>query len=124
MCFLGTERICPSRVANVNVKGRKVVEFGFLETGGAEGVENGKPTTGATSPILRKIEIEIGTDSLPGATDLLSSAVKQEALAEAKDEIAAVVTEPGMREPEQVLDVVMQELAMEQGENVQVIKAE
>lgn len=31
VCFLGKEKICPSRVANVNTKNRKVVEFGFLD---------------------------------------------------------------------------------------------
>jgi hypothetical protein len=122
VCFLGTERICPSRVANVNVKGRKVVEFGFLETGPAEGAEEGKTTTSIASPILRKIEIEIGTDPSPNAMDLSAIAVKQES--QEKDEIAAVVSEPGIAQPEQVVDLVMQELAREQGENVQVVKAE
>jgi hypothetical protein len=122
VCFLGTERVCPSRVANVNVKGRKVVEFGFLETGPAECAVEGKTTTSTASPILRKIEIEIGTDPSLSAMDLSTIAVKQES--QGKDEIATVVSEPGIAQPEQVVDLVMQELAREQGENVQVVKAE
>jgi endonuclease-3 len=31
VCTLGKEKACPSRVANVNSKGRKVVEFTTLE---------------------------------------------------------------------------------------------
>jgi hypothetical protein len=29
--LLAKEKVCPSRVANVNTKNRKVVEFGFLD---------------------------------------------------------------------------------------------
>lgn len=106
----------------MNVKGRKVVEFGFLETGPAEGAVEGNSTTSTASPVLRKIDIEIGTDASPSAMDLSATAVQQES--QEKDEIAAVVSEPGITQPEQVVDLVMQELAREQGENVQVVKAE
>lgn len=117
------------------MKGRKVVEFGFVEAGQANGTitEESKDTklgaevertTSAAGPALRKIEIEIGTDPSPEERDLSAVAIKQEYSAEETDEVAKVVEEPGIIQPEQVVDVVMQELAREQGENVYVVKAE
>jgi hypothetical protein len=132
VCFLGTERICPSRVANVNIKGRKVVEFGFLETGGLADSEEakdiiqtvkGEGPTRATGPILKRIEIEIGTDPSPSVSDLASMPMKQEPQIKEEDEIAAAIAEPGIGQPE-LVDMVMQELAREQGETVCVVKAE
>lgn len=131
VCLLGTERICPSRVANVNIKGRKVVEFGFLETGLAESEEakdiiqtvKGEGPTSATSPIIKRIEIEIGTDPSPSMSDLASMPMKQEPQIKDEDETAATVAEPGIGQPE-LVDMVMQELAREQGENICVVKTE
>ena len=134
VCFLGAERICPSRVANVNVKGRKVVEFGFLESGpiGETSVTDEKPTTprgywhapAPTEPVLGKIEIEIGTDVLPEASSSETiPAVKQEDRGEL-DVIAKAIQEPGIQNAEHLAEVVMSELAGEQGQNEQVIKAE
>jgi endonuclease-3 len=135
VCFLGTEKICPSRVANVNVKGRKVVEFGFIESGSVEetAVKEEKkdvPPRGywhaaaVTSPVLRKVEIEYGTDPLPAEPNAEAIPTVKQEIKETLDDIDKAIQEPGIQQPEQVVELVMGELAEEQGENVQVIKAE
>lgn len=61
VCTLAKEKVCPSRVANVNAKGRKVVEFGFLAK------EEVKPEVGGEgegmeldlSRVRAKVEVEI-----------------------------------------------------------------
>ncbi len=54
VCFLGRDKVCPSRVASVNTKNRKVVEFGFLD---AEG----------DVKAMVEIEVEGTDDAKPGA---------------------------------------------------------
>lgn len=121
-------------MANVNVKGRKVVEFGFIAPGSVDetSVKEEKPpvprgywhAAAENKPVIQKIEIEIGTDVLPevpGAAQI--SAVKQET-EEGLDDVAQAIQDPGFQNAEQVVDMTMAELAIEQGRNVQVIKAE
>lgn len=54
VCLLGKERICPSRVANVNIKNRKVVEFGFLE--------KDEQSAAAGGEVKAAVEVEVEDD--------------------------------------------------------------
>lgn len=119
------------------MKGRKVVEFGFIESGTVDETasvaavkEEKKDLTprgywhaaAATSPVHRKIESEYGTDPLPEDAEAIP-VVKQES-EETLDAVDKAIQEPGSQQPEQVVGLVMGELAEEQGDNIQVIKAE
>lgn len=83
VCLLSKEKICPSRVANVNVKNRKVVEFGFL------GQEMGD--------VQAKVEVKFEEDTLiePGTEGLvrMQSQTPVNSLVKKEDEVLVKVEE-------------------------------
>lgn len=77
VCLLGKEKICPSRVANVNIKNRKVVEFGFLDVQpGAESQLDQRDGVGAD--VKAAVEVEVEDDAQAKEAEKAMRAIAKE----------------------------------------------
>ncbi|KAJ9123077.1 hypothetical protein QFC22_001266 [Naganishia vaughanmartiniae] len=139
VCLLGIERLCPSRVANVNnVKGRKVVDFGFSDV---EDVKSGIDVKLEDEPPLREIDADVKPELLGGTTSRVKIEVEPDSVlrigaqsdtkplldsdrSESRDAIEKLVEEPGMLEPEIVVGVVADEIAQMDAVDLAVVKTE
>ncbi len=82
VCLLGKEKICPSRVANVNTKNRKVVEFGFLDDEGnvkaAIELEIGPSEEGFDSKNVKDEDDETGITTAEELADVVMQELADE----------------------------------------------